>query len=90
MGCCAVSLCRQSRQSRQPPLRGQGTLSAAVPEQDPSAPRMRVWMHWWDAGEEAGIGASCSPTLQLHMHNHHGQHSPYAGGTCWGELEGSS
>lgn len=41
-------------------------------------------------GRKLGIGARCSPTLQLHMPTCHGQHCPYAGDTCWGELEGAS
>lgn len=87
MGCCTMSLRRQGRQH---PSLGQGTHSAAIPDQDPSAPRTRVWTHWWDAGEEARVGASCSPNLQLHVHTRHGQHGPYTGATCWGELEGAS
>lgn len=87
MGCCAMSLRRQGRQHPSP---GQGTRSAAIPDWDPSAPQMRVRTHRWDAGEEAGVGARCSPTLQLHTHTRHGQHGPYAGDTCWGELEGAS
>lgn len=60
MGCCALSLCRQGGQS---PLLGQGTRSAAVPDRDPYATWTRVPTDQWDAGEEAGVSDSCSPTL---------------------------
>lgn len=50
----------------------------------------RPRVHQWDSGEKTRVSASCSPTLHLHMHTHHGQHSSYARAMHWGELQGVS